>query len=142
MRVAHERGLKVVGHVTSSDNLALLVKMGVDQVAHMPYETVPKELMKKVIAKKLPVMPTITVFDGYGVASGAKENLAQFHKAGGAIIALGDDFGGGAGTVRPRDARARTIVDERRRNERDRSHQERNERRRKKSAESRTLRAE
>ncbi len=97
VRVAHERGLKVVGHVTSSDNLALLVKMGVDQVAHMPYETVPKELMKKVIAKKLPVMPTITVFDGYGVASGAKENLAQFHKAGGAIIALGDDFGGGAG---------------------------------------------
>lgn len=97
VRVAHERGLKVVGHVTSSDNLALLVTMGVDQVAHMPYETVPKALMKKVIAKKLPIMPTITVFDGYGVASGARENLARFQKEGGAIIALGDDFGGGAG---------------------------------------------
>jgi imidazolonepropionase-like amidohydrolase len=97
VRVAHARGLKTVGHVTSSDNLALLVKMGVDQVAHMPYETVPPALMKTVIKKKLPVMPTITVFDGYGVASGAKENLARFHKLGGGIIALGDDFGGGAG---------------------------------------------
>jgi len=97
VRVAHARGLKVVGHVTSSDNLALLVEMGVDQVAHMPYETVPPALMKKVIAKRLPVMPTITVFDGYGVSSGAKENLARFHKLGGGIIALGDDFGGGAG---------------------------------------------
>ncbi len=97
VRVAHERGLTVVGHVTSSDNLALLIKMGVDQVAHMPYETVPKALMKKTIAKKLPIMTTITVFDGYGVGSGAKDNLARFHEEGGAIIALGDDFGGGAG---------------------------------------------
>ncbi len=97
VRVAHKRGLKVVGHVTSSDNLALLVRMGVDQAGHMPYETVPKELMKKVIAKKIPIMTTITVFDGYGVASGAKDNLARFHKEGGAVIALGDDFGGGAG---------------------------------------------
>ena len=97
VRVAHERGLKVVGHVTSSDNLALLVEMGVDQAAHMPYETVPPALIKKVIAKRIPVMPTITVFDGYGVSSGAKDNLARFHKLGGGIIALGDDFGGGAG---------------------------------------------
>jgi len=96
VRVAHARHLKVIGHVTSSDNLKTLIEMGVDQIAHLPYDTVPDAIMKKAIARKLPVMPTITVFDGFGVSSGARGNLARFHSAG-AIIALGDDYGGGPG---------------------------------------------
>jgi imidazolonepropionase-like amidohydrolase len=95
--VAHQRGTRVSGHITQGAYLERMVNAGVDDVAHIPYDYINPEVLKKMIAKDIYFTPTFTVFRNYGApVSQCVENLRQFLKLGG-HAALGNDYGGGPG---------------------------------------------
>jgi len=95
--VAHERGTRVSGHITQGAYLERMVKAGVDDVAHIPYDQIDPEVLKSMVAKNIYFTPTFTVFRNYGApVSQCVANLHQFLKLGGQA-ALGNDYGGGPG---------------------------------------------
>jgi imidazolonepropionase-like amidohydrolase len=95
--VAHERGTKVSGHITQGAYLERMVNAGVDDVAHIPYDYINPEVLKKMVAKDIYFTPTFTVYRNYGApVSQCVENLRQFLRLGG-HPALGNDYGGGPG---------------------------------------------
>ena len=77
--VAHERGTKVSGHITQGAYLERMVKAGVDDVAHIPYDYINPEVLKSMVAKDIYFTPTFTVFRNYGAPiNQCVENLRQF----------------------------------------------------------------
>jgi imidazolonepropionase-like amidohydrolase len=95
--VAHARGTRVSGHITQGAYLERMVKAGVDDVAHIPYDYLNPEVLKSMIAKDIYFIPTFTVFRNYGApVSQCVANLRKFLELGGQA-ALGNDYGGGPG---------------------------------------------
>ncbi len=94
---AHERGVRVSGHVTQAEYLEVLAAAGVDDIAHVPYDVVPDEAWQEMVAKDIYLTPTFTVFRNYGApVTTCVLNLRNFLKHGGQV-ALGSDYGGGPG---------------------------------------------
>jgi imidazolonepropionase-like amidohydrolase len=94
---AHERGKLVSGHITQTKYLAILVKAGVDDIAHNAYDPVPDEIWQEMVAKDIYMTPTFTVFRNYGAPiATCVFNLHNFLSQGGKV-ALGNDYGGGPG---------------------------------------------
>jgi imidazolonepropionase-like amidohydrolase len=94
---AHERGVLVSGHITQAEYMEILVKAGVDDIAHVPYDAVPDEVWQEMVAKDIYLTPTFTVFRNYGApVSTCVLNLRNFLSQGGQV-ALGNDYGGGPG---------------------------------------------
>jgi imidazolonepropionase-like amidohydrolase len=94
---AHERGALVSGHITQAEYLTILVKAGVDDIAHISYDLVPEEVWQEMVTKDIYMTPTFTVFRNYGApVSTCVLNLRNFLKQGGQV-ALGNDYGGGPG---------------------------------------------
>ncbi|MGI5997431.1 MAG: amidohydrolase family protein [Lutispora sp.] len=94
---AHKRGARVSAHVTQAHNLKRLVDAGIDDAGHIVYDDLSDELIQEMVAKKVYVVPTLTVLkminDKYGVPVLEKgmENVYRFVQMGGKI-GLGDDF--------------------------------------------------
>ncbi len=88
---AHEEGALVSAHVTEAAYLETVVESGVDDVAHMPWDFVPDDLMANMIARDILVVPTLTVLEAYGALAGSQANLRRFVAMGGRV-ALGNDY--------------------------------------------------
>ncbi|HLO28763.1 MAG TPA: amidohydrolase family protein [Anaerolineales bacterium] len=94
---AHQRGTLVSGHITQAAYLKILVEAGVDDIAHVPYDMVPTEVWRAMVAKGIYMTPTFTVFRNYAAPiATCVRNLHNFLAQGGQV-ALGNDYGGGPG---------------------------------------------
>jgi len=94
---AHERGTLVSGHITQAEYLEILVRAGVDDIAHVPYDIVPDEVWEEMVAKDIYMTPTFSVYRNYGAPIPiCVVNLQKFVAQGGQV-ALGNDYGGGPG---------------------------------------------
>jgi imidazolonepropionase-like amidohydrolase len=93
---AHARGLPVSGHITQGAYIQALLEAGVDDIAHVPYDTFPTEAIRWMVDKKVYLTPTFTVLRNFGADAQCVKNLSDFVSAGG-LVALGNDFGGGPG---------------------------------------------
>jgi imidazolonepropionase-like amidohydrolase len=88
---AHEHGALVSAHITEARYLQIVVEAGVDDVAHMAWDPVPDEVMQRMIANSIYVVPTLTVMEAYGALAGSQANLQRFVALGGQV-ALGNDY--------------------------------------------------
>lgn len=90
---AHERGLRVTGHVYGIDELHKALDAGMDELAHMLMspEPIPKPTVQRMVTAGMVVVPTLAVF--YGRArSHAIANLDAFTEMGGRVV-YGTDLG-------------------------------------------------
>jgi imidazolonepropionase-like amidohydrolase len=96
---AHERGKTVTAHVTSARDLKRALEAGVDEIAHMVVDTLPENLISRMVEAATRWVPTIELWQGvsrnYPVSYGtmAINNLAKFVEAGGEV-ALGTNYAG------------------------------------------------
>jgi imidazolonepropionase-like amidohydrolase len=90
--VAHERGVIVTAHVSSTSDLVIGVDAGIDDAAHMVPDYLPDELIERMVADDLYVVATLAVLEAYGESGSSVDNLRRFVAAGGKV-ALGDDYG-------------------------------------------------
>jgi imidazolonepropionase-like amidohydrolase len=94
---AHGHGLFVSGHITQGKYIRPLIDAGVDDIAHLPYDSFPPETISLMVKKGIYLTPTFTVLGNYGApVATCVGNLRRFVKAGG-MVALGNDYGGGPG---------------------------------------------
>jgi len=93
VNAAHERGLKVTGHVHGLDELHKALDAGMDELAHMLMsdEVIPPETIQRMVAAGMVIVPTLSVFGGRS-ATTAVANLASFLAAGGRVV-YGTDLG-------------------------------------------------
>jgi len=90
---AHARGRLVSGHVTDARFLQTVVDAGVDDAAHVTWDPVPDALFRQMIARRITMVPTLTVFEPFGALAQGQANLRRFLQLGG-TVALGDDYAG------------------------------------------------
>jgi cytosine/adenosine deaminase-related metal-dependent hydrolase len=62
-----------------------------DAAAHMPYDPVPDELIRRMAEGGFVIVPTLTALEAYGALPGTSANLRRFVAAGGQV-ALGNDY--------------------------------------------------
>lgn len=94
---AHERGTLVSAHITQSLYWEMVAQAGVDDVAHIAYDTAPERVLDAMISKKIVIVPTFTVFRNYNApVNVCIDNLRRLVQKGG-TVALGNDYGGGPG---------------------------------------------
>lgn len=91
VEAAHERGRLVTAHITEVKFLEALLEAGVDDLAHIPNDFVSQSQIQQLVEQDVYVVPTLTVFEAYGVLKGSSDNLGRFVKAG-VKIALGNDY--------------------------------------------------
>jgi enamidase len=87
VRTAHERGVVVTAHATTSRDLRRALDAGVDDVAHMATDRVSKSLLQTMVDAGVAWVPTLHALGG-----GDSGNLRRFVAAGGKV-ALGNDGG-------------------------------------------------
>jgi len=96
---AHGRDKTVTAHVTSARDLERALDAGVDEIAHMVVDTLPEEIVTRMVETGIRWVPTLELWQGvsriYPVSHGsmAIKNLALFVKAGGEVV-LGTDYAG------------------------------------------------
>lgn len=94
---AHKRGAWVSAHVSQAHNLEILVEAGIDEAAHNICDYIPTDLINKMVAKNVYMIPTMNLYKAFSDKYGAPfyhtcvENLIRFVDAGGKI-AVGTDF--------------------------------------------------
>jgi imidazolonepropionase-like amidohydrolase len=94
---AHGRGLPVSGHITQGAYLQALLDAGVDDIAHVPYDSIPSASLEQMVRQDVYLIPTFTVLRNYGAPMiTCVSNLEQFIRLSGKA-ALGNDYGGGPG---------------------------------------------
>lgn len=91
IQAAHNRGVKVSAHVTTSRYLDMVVQAGVDEAAHTVWDYLPERTIESMIRQDMYMVPTLTVFDAYGALSGAMTATKKFADAGGKL-AFGNDY--------------------------------------------------
>jgi imidazolonepropionase-like amidohydrolase len=93
--VAHARGRRVSAHITSADDVARCLSAGVDDIAHMPSDTLSADLAATVTSRGIYWVPTLELWHNVGAAYGfrAVSNLRRFAAAGG-LVAMGTDYAG------------------------------------------------
>jgi imidazolonepropionase-like amidohydrolase len=97
VETAHAAGLPVSGHITQGAYLRPMLDAGVDDIAHLPYDSIPADSIAAMVQRGVYLIPTFTVLRNYGNDMDAcAENLRQIVAAGGKV-ALGNDFDGGPG---------------------------------------------
>jgi imidazolonepropionase-like amidohydrolase len=95
VEAAHERGLKVTGHVYGLDELRKAIEAGMDELAHMLMspERIPDETLAAMVAAEMAVVPTLSIRFGRDRRI-AIDNLRRFVEAGGRVV-YGTDLGNG-----------------------------------------------
>lgn len=64
VNLAHERGLRVLAHIGSNDDLRVALDAGVDGLAHGVYrEPLAEELIDRLVREGVAVIPTVGVFN-------------------------------------------------------------------------------
>lgn len=97
VETAHAYGILVSGHITQGTYLQAMLDAGVDDIAHLPFDSVAAETFQRMVAQGVYLTPTFTVFRNFGApVGGSVDNLRQFVGLGGKV-ALGNDYGGGPG---------------------------------------------
>ena len=91
IEVAHGRHTLVSAHVTDARFLQTIVSAGVDDAAHVPWDPVPDSTLRQMIARRIVLVPTLTVLEAYGALEGSQANLRRFVALGGEV-ALGNDY--------------------------------------------------
>jgi len=93
-QAAHERGTLVSAHVTASQDLWRALDARVDDIAHMVTNTLPDQLIERLVENDVYWVPTLELWNnvGYGEER-AIANLRKFVEAGGKV-ALGTDYAG------------------------------------------------
>lgn len=91
LAAAHARGRPVSAHVTDARFLQTVVNAGVNDAAHVTWDPVPDAVFQQMIARRITMVPTITVLEAYGARAGAQANLRRFVEMGG-TVALGNDY--------------------------------------------------
>jgi imidazolonepropionase-like amidohydrolase len=98
IETAHQRKVRVSGHITQTKYLQMIVEAGVDDAAHLAYDPIPQDILRSMVDKGIYFTPTFTVFRNYQApVDQVVKNLANFNKIGGKV-ALGNDYGGGPGS--------------------------------------------
>jgi imidazolonepropionase-like amidohydrolase len=101
VQTAHGLGKRVTLHVTQAKYLEQGINLGVDEIAHIPYDSIPLPVIQSMVEKNIYLVPTFTVFHNYGAPiKRCIANLNSFVKAGGHVL-LGNDFDGGIGPFEP-----------------------------------------
>ena len=95
VELAHERGIPVSAHVTSSRDLERALNGSVDDINHMVVTYLPDELIQEMVENNVYWVPTLELWKGVDPSLGnvAVENLNRFISAGG-NVALGTDYDG------------------------------------------------
>ena len=90
---AHDRDLKVTGHVSGLYELDKALDAGVDELAHMLMsdESLPEPTIRRMVDAGMTVVPTLSVFSGSARRT-AIANLYEFRRAGGRVV-YGTDLG-------------------------------------------------
>jgi imidazolonepropionase-like amidohydrolase len=93
VEAAHERGLKVTGHVYGLDELDKAIEAGADELAHilMSPQRIPPATVERMVAAGIAVVPTTSIFFGRDRTI-AIENVRAFVAAGGMLL-YGTDLG-------------------------------------------------
>jgi imidazolonepropionase-like amidohydrolase len=91
--VARERGLAVTGHVTGIEELVKALDAGMDELAHMLMgpDAIPAELIERMVAQRMVVVPTLSVRHGADRRK-AVANLEAFLASDGQVV-YGTDLG-------------------------------------------------
>jgi imidazolonepropionase-like amidohydrolase len=94
---AHAQGLPVSAHVTQARHVEALLDADVDDLAHLPYDCLPQQTLRRIVAADVYVVPTFSFYRNVGLpVSGLQMNLWRIVSMGGKV-ALGDDYGGDPG---------------------------------------------
>jgi imidazolonepropionase-like amidohydrolase len=90
---AHDRGLRVTGHVTGMDELRKALDAGVDELAHVPMssERIPDRMIENMVERQMTVVPTLSIRFGRDQEI-AIDNLRRFMTSGGRVV-YGTDLG-------------------------------------------------
>ena len=90
---AHAHGLKVTGHTYGLGELTKALDAGMDELAHMLMspERLPDEVIARMVAQSMTVVPTLSIFHLKGLRV-AIDNLERFLAFGGRAI-YGTDLG-------------------------------------------------
>jgi imidazolonepropionase-like amidohydrolase len=90
---AHERGLKVTGHVFGVEELRKALGAGMHELAHtlMSPEHVPDAVLTEMVESDMTVVPTLSIFFG-DAQDIAIANTRRFVEAGGSVV-YGTDLG-------------------------------------------------
>ncbi len=93
VEASHARGFRVTAHIYGLEQLEVALDAGVDELAHMLMspESIPNELIDRMVARGVTVVPTLSIRTGVD-GSIAIDNLARFLGAGGRVI-YGTDLG-------------------------------------------------
>ncbi len=94
MARAHEKGLKVTAHVSSLSELDKALECGVDELAHMVFDSssIPDATIASMVKANVIVVPTLRI----NPSQVRVDNLRRFFKAGGKVV-FGTDKGNGGG---------------------------------------------
>lgn len=90
---AHERDLKVTGHVTGLKELDKALDAGVDELAHMLMgpRRIPARTIERMVSSGMTIVPTLSIRVGLDRRI-AIDNLKRFFRAGGRVV-YGTDLG-------------------------------------------------
>ncbi|MDQ3987121.1 MAG: amidohydrolase family protein [Actinomycetota bacterium] len=90
---AHDRGLKVTGHVSGVDQLNKAIEAGLDELAHMLMgeQRIPSSDIEEMVARGVVVVPTLSIRFGNDLRI-AVDNLGEFLRQGGRVL-YGTDLG-------------------------------------------------
>lgn len=90
---AHERDLRVTGHVFGSEELRKALAAGIDELAHMLMspERIPEETITELVEGEVRIVPTLSIFSPAD-AQIAIDNLSHFLARGGRVL-YGTDLG-------------------------------------------------
>lgn len=92
---AHARGLPVVAHAQGLGQVRRAARAGVDALAHTPFsERLDDDLIAD-LARSMTWISTLDIHRGTAAQDIAVDNLARFHRLGGAVL-YGTDLGNGA----------------------------------------------
>ncbi len=76
---AHDAGLRTIAHVASAADTAMAVDAGVDGLAHVFADVMAPELVARIAARDVFVVPTLTYLDRIAGDAGDKELLTDPH---------------------------------------------------------------
>ncbi len=99
VEAGHQRGVRTSVHITWAKFAQTSLDAGVDEIAHMPMDTLDDAVIAQAVEQGVMWIPTLELWDrvGQGTLPGAIENTRRFVAAGGQV-ALGTDYNGYPGT--------------------------------------------
>jgi imidazolonepropionase-like amidohydrolase len=98
VEAAHATGLSVVAHALNVDMVRRAVAAGVDELAHVPTERLPEDVVAALAAANVSVVSTLQAFFSAGVGRDAAANASALVEAG-VRLRYGTAAGTGAGTL-------------------------------------------